>query len=333
MPKKHRASIELPSVKRKTRSDKTGVVVADSGPGAAEPGPPQPGLVVANHGLHVALQDDSRALWHCTRRRSVTTVVAGDQVIWQALPDGTGVIIECLPRTSLLARPDRTGAAKPIAANIDRMIIVAAVIPPFNERLIDRYIVGAEISGIQPLIVVNKIDLLDHRQRDEIAGRLSLYREIGYEVLFTSTIDGAHLQEFANRVSGKTSVLVGKSGAGKSSLINTLLPDLDIRIAALSEATSLGRHTTTATMLYELPGGGNIIDSPGIRDFSIGNIGPALVERGFIEFRSLHGRCKFNDCLHRAEHHCAVKDAVESGAIHRSRYLSYLELLNELAPA
>lgn len=333
MPKKYRASRPEPSAARSTRRDDTAPGrAAAAGPDVAAPGPPQHGLVVANHGLHIAVQATGGAVQHCTRRRGVA-VVTGDRVVWQALPDGSGIITGCLARSSLLARPDRLGVAKPIAANIDRIFIVAAVIPPLDEQLLDRYLVGAETSGITPVIVVNKADLLDPQQRDDIDARLAIYRRIGYEALLTSSADGEHLRELAAHMHGHSSVLVGKSGVGKSSLINALLPDLDIRIAALSEATSHGRHTTTTTMLYELPGGGSIIDSPGTRDFTIGNIDPADLQRGFIEFRPLLGACKFNDCLHRAEHGCAVKHAVENGAIQRARYRSYLALINELVPA
>lgn len=287
------------------------------------------GLVVANHGLHAVVRDDTGRLWQCTRRRSVAPVIAGDHVAWQPLPDGSGVIVECAPRRSLFARPDQRGAAKPIAANIDRLVIVASVVPSFDERLLDRYLVAATLSGIEPLVVINKMDLLDEQGRAAIETRLAPYRALGYEVLMTSVKLQNGLDGLALCLAGRSSVLVGKSGVGKSSLIRSLVPDIEIRVADVSRTTHHGKHTTTAAMLYDLPHGGNIVDSPGIRDFALGAIDAAAAARGYIEIAALANQCRFNDCHHRAEHDCAIKAAVDAGRIRRSRYDSYLALLNE----
>lgn len=285
------------------------------------------GRVVAHHGRQVVVEDDALGLVPCHVRKRLGQVVCGDRVQWEQTAPGQGVVVAIEARRNLLARPDPRGKPRPLAANIDQILVVVAPQPPFNERLIDRYLVAAELAGTDAAIVVNKADLLDERERAEMNGRLQPYREIGYPVTFAHTRSGDGVTPLDALLSNRTSILVGQSGVGKSSLVRALLPDQAVRVSALSEATGLGRHTTTHTALYPLPCGGSLIDSPGVRDFQLWQVEPHELQKGFREFRPFIGRCRFNDCLHRGEPGCAVQAAAERGEVARQRLESYRALL------
>jgi ribosome biogenesis GTPase len=196
--------------------------------------------------------------------------------------------------------------------------------------MLDRYLATAEIIGAEPLVVVNKSDLLDHDSRERLEQRLAVYPGIGYPLVFTSTRSADGLADLHRRLCSHTSVLVGQSGVGKSSLVQALLPDLDIRTGHLSHATGLGRHTTTVAMLYHVPGGGDLIDSPGVRDFTPERVDPALLERGFREFAPYLGQCRFHNCRHLSEPGCAVNNAAREGAIDPRRLQSYRDLFKAM---
>ena len=206
--------------------------------------------------------------------------------------------------------------------------IVVASRPSFQEGLIDRYLAASEIIGAQPLLVVNKADMLDAGGRYTMEERLAPFEKIGYDLLFTSnrTTDG--LKELHEHLGGHTSILVGQSGVGKSSLVLSLLPDLEIRVGALSEAPGLGRHTTTVASLYHLPDGGDLIDSPGVRDFNLWTRDAGEVAYGFRDFRPFLGQCRFNNCQHVTEPGCAVSDAARRGEIEPRRLESYRHILS-----
>lgn len=237
------------------------------------------------------------------------------------------MIVRVLERDTTLVRPDNNNRVRPVAANIDQIVIVIACKPSFEYGMLDRYLVAAELIGATPVIVVNKSDLLDTESRSKLEQRLAIYGDIGYSLLFISTRSTDGLRDLHQQLKIHTSVLVGQSGVGKSSLVQALLPDLDIRIGALSRATGLGRHTTTVTTLYHLPDGGDLIDSPGVRDFSLSPVAVDQLAQGFREFRHYLGQCRFHNCRHASEPGCAVQDAARSGVINQRRLANYRELV------
>lgn len=293
-------------------------------------GPEQPGLVIANYGATVELEDERGARHRCAFRQNLNVLVSGDRVAWQPAQDQRGVVVAVAPRTSVLSRPDFTGQMKAIAANIDQIIVVTAAHPPPNEGLIDRYLVAAEAIGVTPVILVNKIDLLSAGGRAQLRQRLADYEAIGYRVLYGSTKHEHGLDALQTQLAGKISVLVGQSGVGKSSLVKHMLPDTDVRIGEVSRTTGKGRHTTSTARLYHLPAGGSLIDSPGVREFGLWNITRDQASRGFVELHEYLGRCKFSDCSHSHEPGCALRAAVDTGKISARRFESYHRIVDSL---
>ncbi len=302
------------------------------------------GLVIARHGAHVTVEDESGQLQECVTRKKGEPVVCGDRVLWTPASSGYCVIEKLLPRHSLLSRPDQRGRLKPVCANVDQLVIVNAL-PSQQEQdgvhgerlinldLLDCYLVAAELIAARAVILVNKIDLATQTAREALAEALACYERMDYPVLFTSTTDNTGIAALKEQLSRHTSVLVGESGAGKSSLIQTLLPDLEIRIGAISAASGKGRHTTTTTTLYHLSGGGDLIDSPGVRDFSLWHIEAADLAQGFRDFRPWLGQCRFRNCRHSGEAGCAIATAVKRGEICPRRLESYRAILASLAQA
>lgn len=296
-----------------------------------EAGPEQMGRIVAHYGANLDVEDEQHQVHHCLVRANLPKLVCGDQVIWQTTGKELGVITSLAPRHSLLARPDYHGNLKPVAANIDQILIVAAPQPGIDEDMINRYLVAAELTDIKPVIVINKTDLLSDRQRQVLAEQLGIYQQIGYPVIYTSTKQRNGLNQLIDELANKTSIFVGQSGVGKSSLIKIFIPDADIRVGELSKATGLGKHTTSVTVLYHLDKGGEIIDSPGVREFGLGNVSPEQLAQGFIEFLPRLGNCKFKDCKHLQEPECAIKQAVAEGEINQQRYESFQRLVKNLS--
>ncbi|WP_421682555.1 small ribosomal subunit biogenesis GTPase RsgA [Stutzerimonas urumqiensis] len=296
-------------------------------------GPEEPGLVMAHFGVQVEVEalegDHAGQVFRCHLRANLPTLVTGDGVVWRPGADGSGVIVAQLPRRSELCRPDSRGQLKPVAANVDRIVIVFAPVPEPHANLIDRYLVAAEHAGIEPLLLLNKADLIapDDSQLPQL---LAAYRQLGYRILEVSAHDGAGLDALQSELDDHTSVFVGQSGVGKSSLVNRLLPDADTRVGALSELTGKGTHTTTTARLFHFPGGGHLIDSPGIREFALSHVSRDDVEAGFIEFRELLGRCRFRDCRHDREPGCALLAALEEGRIQPQRMASYRHIISSL---
>lgn len=287
-----------------------------------------PGLVVANFGAELVVEDVKGELHRCAGRRKLGRLVCGDRVQWQAGDNSPCSIAKLEPRTSELARPDRNGQKKIIAANIDQILIITSALPAYNPGLVDRYLVTAETLGIAPVIVLNKIDLLGEAQFSDLEKQLEEYEKIGYTVVLTSATTAHGMDMLIPLLHDKTSIFVGQSGVGKSSLINVILPDANARVGEISEATGKGTHTTTTGWLYHLPNNnGDIIDSPGIREFGLWEITPQQISHGFREFGRYDEQCRFRNCIHHGEPGCAVAEAVKQGAISQRRYESYQRIL------
>ncbi len=288
--------------------------------------PPQEGTVVVRHGANLAVEDAGGRVWHCLSRQNIGHPVCGDRVVWQVSGQHQGVVTAILPRQSVLSRPDYSGRNKPLAANLTQMAIVVAPQPEPSEYLVDQYLVAAELMGVAAAIVCNKVDLLGDQERRLLELRLARYRTIGYPVIPMSLRDKEKLVHLRDLLEGQTSILVGQSGVGKSSLVKVLLPDQEVQIGRLSEATGLGRHTTSAATCYRLHCGGQLIDSPGVRSFRLAAIGFDELEKGFRELAPFVGQCRFADCRHDQEPGCAVKQAAENGLIQIERLVNFRHL-------
>ena len=292
----------------------------------------KPGLIIAYFGNSVAVEAADGQVFQCQLHRNQALPVVGDRVRFE-LGGGDaamGVVTQIEPRTSLLARGDPHGKRKPIAANIDVMLVVMAPPPIFAEHLIDRYLVAAELLGIQPLLVLNKMDLLSGERQEAALARLNRYQSIPCEVALSSASTVGGVAALAALLRERTAVLVGPSGVGKSSIIAALGCVEPIRVGVVSPKGA-GKHTTTATRLYHLPQGGNVIDSPGVRDFSLWHVNKEEVLRGFKEFQPYVTNCRFRDCQHRQEPGCQVQAAVADGKISPTRFESYLELMHDVS--
>ena len=289
-------------------------------------GPEQAGLIVVRHGATVTLRAESQALYHCQLRQNLGDVVCGDHVIWQAFDTSGGIVTAVEPRQTVLGRPDRLGDLKPLAANIDQMLIVLAALPTMQCSLLDSYLVAAERLGIKPVIVFNKTDLLDSQDLASITGLLDYYARMDYSVIYTKYNDSSSTALLNQQLSHLTSVFVGQSGVGKSTLINGLLPGESIRTGELSEGLLQGMHTTTTARWYQLDAESAIIDSPGIREFGLWKMTPNEIAQGFADFRPYLGYCKFRDCRHMDEPNCAIIHAHEKGDIITSRLESFRQL-------
>lgn len=300
-------------------------------------GQEQLGLVIAHFGTQVEVEKLDREgnsladhpTQRCHMRANLGSLVTGDQVVW-CDGDSHGVIVAVNPRASELSRPDPYGDMKTVAANIDRIIIVIAPYPEPHRNLVDRYLVAAETLDIQPIILLNKSDRIDDSNRTELEAMARDYKALGYEWLNVSTVTEDGCAPLIDYLSHYTSVFVGQSGVGKSSLINMLLPEAELKVGALSEVRQKGTHTTTTAQLFHFPHGGHLIDSPGIREFGLWHMEKQDLLEGFVEFRPFLGHCKFRDCAHEQEPGCAIRSALEQGDISSTRMESYQYILNTL---
>ncbi len=283
----------------------------------------RPGLVVASYGRRVVVEDPAGERHRCLIRGRRLRAVCGDRVTWTAHSEGN-VVVDVGARDNALARPDRRGREEVLAANVDQLIVVLAPRPTPDPFMSDRYLAAAELMPDNAAIVFNKTDL----ETDLDLTWLGVYESLGYPLLRVSAHTGAGIDALAHQCATGTSILVGLSGVGKSSLLNALVPDLELRTAQVSTGSGEGRHTTTSSVMHTLPGGGRVIDSPGVRDYAPPLIGLRDVAGGYREINARQGECRFNDCLHFAEPGCAVRAAVEDGAIDERRYASYRRLLN-----
>ena len=286
-------------------------------------------LVVASYGkrYEVELADASSLITRrisCVTRGKKTDLACGDIVNIKLTDKAQGVVESSLPRTSLLYRSS-TLKSKILASNVTQIVIVLATQPSFYEALLNRCLVAAEAANIKPLILLNKCDLAD---ADDAKNKLKLYQDLGYQVLHLSAKqDISALQPY---LSNHQSVLVGQSGMGKSTIINALLPNENVRTQEMSSALDSGKHTTTAAHLYHLDTTSSLIDSPGLQEFGLNHLSQTDLELAFIEFRPYLGNCRFNNCKHTHEPDCAVIEAVKAGKISQNRLKFYQELSREL---
>lgn len=257
-------------------------------------------------------------------RPNLETLVAGDRVIWQMEGKNQGVVVSLYPRSSVLAKPTSSGILKPVAANISQLIIVIAPKPEISWPLLDSYLVMAETLHLHAVILLNKTDLPCESLKTQL---LMDYGSLPYPVLQASKSNPASLQQLKEKLNHQVSVFVGQSGVGKSSLISNILPhEQNISINELSEISELGRHTTSNSRYYHLPSGGALIDSPGVREFSLWHIDASEIAQGYPEFRPYLSLCKFRNCTHKDTPHCAIIKAKNEGLIAEKRYENFIKL-------
>ena len=280
------------------------------------------GRVIAAHGRQyvVELADGSRL--PCFPRGKKSEIACGDRVDIQRTSDDQGVVEAIQPRTSLLYRSNEI-RQKLIAANVDQIVIVVATEPGFSDELVTRALLAAESEEIEPLIVLNKCDLGD--KLPAARQRLATLAGLGYRILELSARD--HAEDLRPHLAGKTSVLVGQSGMGKSTLVNALIPEANAATREISQALDSGKHTTTHATLYHLDAKSDLIDSPGLQEFGLGHLDRQEIETAFPEFRPYLGQCRFRDCRHHREPGCALTDALAAGLIDANRFAIYKRIV------
>jgi ribosome biogenesis GTPase len=285
------------------------------------------GTIIAAHGRHYVASADGQTL-QCVTRGKKTNVAVGDIVHLKKTSEDQAVIEKIDERKTLLYRSDQY-KSKLLAANITRLFIVIATEPSFSDDLVSRALVAAEAAGIEAHLILNKTDVEEMLPRAR--ERAGLYASLGYPLHEVSarTRPQETVDALMPLLEGESSIMIGQSGMGKSSLINLLVPDADIAVREISAALDTGKHTTTFTRLYHLPGGGSIIDSPGFQEFGLYHLTEGMLERAFVDFRPYLGGCKYYNCRHLAEPQCAVLTAVEDGKIARMRQELYAQLLHE----
>lgn len=289
------------------------------------------GRVLRVQGLVSIVRDHQGGTYHCATRRLLKTlatdqrhvVAAGDVVWFRPEGEAEGIIERVEPRHGVVSRTSR-GRRHVLVANVDQLVIVmSAAEPRLKPNLIDRLLVTAEKTGVRPVICINKIDLVAPSGLMPLVG---VYAQLGYDVLLVSARRGSGVERLRDRLRGKESVVSGQSGVGKSSLLNAVEPGLDLRVQTVSAETQKGRHTTTTAELIPLSFGGYVVDTPGIRQFQLWDVVPEEVDGFFRDLRPFVSRCRFPDCTHTHEDHCAVKDAVADGWIDARRFESYVQI-------
>ena len=284
-----------------------------------------PGLVIATFGRHYQVESNS-VVYRCVTRGKQGGVACGDRVTFQITSSGEGVIGAILPRDNLLHRSVEH-RSKLIAANVSLIVIVVAPVPSFYDLLVNRCLVAAEAAAIRAVICLNKFDL--GAPAHAALARLQGYATLGYPVIPVSAHhDIAPLRPF---MAGQTSVFVGQSGMGKSSLINALAPESRSSVGEISEALDSGRHTTTSARMYPLDASSRLIDSPGMQSFGLNHVQPDQLDQLFVEFRPLIGQCRFSNCRHVHEPGCAILAARDGGHISATRLTAYQDILASLS--
>lgn len=282
------------------------------------------GLVITRFSRHAEIEDNQGKRILCSIRPNLDTLVAGDRVIWQIEGEKQGVVVSIYPRGSLLARPSQKGLKKPVAANITQLVVVIAPKPEISWPLLDSYLIMAEILQLHVVIVLNKIDLPCQTLQQRL---MTDYHLLNYPVIMASNQTPDTIVPLKQALNNQISVFVGQSGVGKSSLISSLLPhEENIAIDKISMVSELGKHTTRNSRYYHLPSGGALIDSPGVREFSLWDIDCSMIAQGYKEFKPYLSQCKFRNCTHIDTPQCAIIDALNKGKISTQRYENYTKL-------
>ena len=265
-------------------------------------------------------------------RTQQTSIAVGDEVVVATYAGSDDLVVDSVrPRRTALSRPDpgNPNIERVIVANVDLIgVVVSLKTPPLHPRIIDRYLIAIQRGGAEPLLVVNKLDLASPSDRKIELGKLEPYTAAGVGTVYCSADSGEGMPALRERLKGKLCAFVGHSGVGKSSLLNALKPELDLKAKAVSEGYGRGTHTTTASTLYDLGDGTRIIDTPGIRSFGLWKLEPDELQWYFPEFAEWSQQCKFRDCTHSHEPECGVRRAAEEGRINCARHETYRRLLN-----
>ena len=299
------------------------------------------GRVIRAYGRQLVVEDATGQAYPCRAFGKDLRAVCGDQVgfLPEGAGDGMGLVHVIRERRGVLARWNTSGQREELASHLTRLVVVFAPAPAPDLFVVDRYLAAAALAGLECIVVCTKADLLvpgapEAAASSEIHAALAAYGALGYPVFLLDTRTAEGFAPLAAALATGTSVLVGQSGVGKSSLLNQLVPEAVAATQTISASTDEGRHTTTSAALYHLPGGGDLIDSPGVRDFAPPVPEPRQARHGFVEIEALSAGCRFLDCLHREEPGCAVRTAVDAAAVEgqpaltQRRYTSYRRLLN-----
>lgn len=284
-------------------------------------------LVVAHMGYQIIAEQQGQLI-ACDWRKQLGDIAVNDRVLLSPNPDGSAVVEAIFPRERTLYKWQGRHS-KAVASHLDQLLIAIACEPDWQSALIDRYLIAAQQANIAAAIICNKIDLASAEQLTTLEQRLAPYRLLNIPIFFISTKTGAGLAELNQHLLGKQNILCGQSGVGKSSLVRHFIPEADIWIQAISAATGLGKHTTTNVRRYAWQNEACLIDTPGVRGFAIKHLDKASILAAFPDISHFASQCKFNDCRHENEPHCAVQAALASGAIHAERYQSLQQLLHE----
>lgn len=294
------------------------------------------GIVTRGHGNRFVVYADGRH-YDCQLRKKIkfkadqtTPVAVGDDVGITIVNGNEGVIEEVRDRRSVLSRPSvgRETSEHVLAANIDVLVAVASIDePPLKPGLIDRFIIAAQAGGLHPAIVINKIDLA---LRGNAAEVVEVYKQLNFDFFLTSALDGTGLDEFHDFLSHHRSILAGHSGVGKSTILNKLLPGVELPTQEISQSTGRGKHTTSHIELFRLPDGGFVIDSPGIKVLGLWQVNKSDLALFYPEMETFVGKCRFTPCSHTHEPDCAVKAAVQQGDVSRMRYDNYVQIYDSL---
>ncbi|MEC8473608.1 MAG: ribosome small subunit-dependent GTPase A [Planctomycetota bacterium] len=314
--------------RKRTYVERSGAATTDRGH------PLISGRVISVHGLKSRVLADNGVIYECALRQVLkslsidqrSAVVAGDRVQLRVASAKDGMIESVDDRSGIISRTSR-GQQHILVANVDYLLIItSAAEPGIKPALIDRFLLTAEHCGVKPVVVMNKVDLVDPAYLQQMAG---VYANLGYRVLLTSAANNLNIKYLKALLSGKQTALAGQSGVGKSSLLNAIEPGRGLAVAAVSQDNEKGRHTTTAAQLIPLEAGGAVFDTPGIRQFQLWDIAANEVAGLMPDLRPFVNGCRYTDCLHLNEDLCAVKDAVADGKIDARRYDSYCHLLED----